>query len=193
MNTTPRTAWLLLPLLTGCWIDTQRHPAPMLAEQGELPPGSSGQFAAGPEEVIITRLADPVFVRRPQEASSFPLYHYRNQERLNAGGWVFSGAGGRVEIALSDHERDPMLRGPALRIDVADDGEGIEADHIPRLTERFYRVDGHRSREMGGTGLGLAIVKHIVNRHRGGLRIESHPGRGSCFTVLLPAPGPAAE
>jgi len=98
MNTTPRTAWLLLPLLTGCWIDTQRHPAPMLAEQGELPPGSSGQFAAGPEEVIITRLADPVFVRRPQEASSFPLYHYRNQERLNAGGWVFSGAGGRVEI-----------------------------------------------------------------------------------------------
>ena len=98
MNITPRTAWLLLPLLTGCWIDTQRHPGPMIAEEGPLPPGSADQFEAGPEEVIVTRLADPVFVRRPQEASSFPLYHYRKQERLNAGSWVFAGAGGRVEV-----------------------------------------------------------------------------------------------
>jgi two-component system phosphate regulon sensor histidine kinase PhoR len=70
---------------------------------------------------------------------------------------------------------------------VADRGEGIPADHLPRLTERFYRVDTARSRELGGTGLGLAIVKHIVNRHRGRLEIDSALGRGSTFTVWLPA------
>ena len=74
----------------------------------------------------------------------------------------------------------------AVRVDVSDRGEGIDAVHIPRLTERFYRVDSHRSRAQGGTGLGLAIVKHIVHRHRGRLRIESAPGKGSTFSVLLP-------
>lgn len=77
-------------------------------------------------------------------------------------------------------------RGPVLRVDVIDRGEGISAEHIPRLTERFYRVDNHRSREKGGTGLGLAIVKHMVNRHRGSLRIDSVPGQGSTFSVTLP-------
>lgn len=73
-----------------------------------------------------------------------------------------------------------------VTISVEDDGEGIDAKHIPRLTERFYRVDPARSRERGGTGLGLAIVKHIVSRHRGRLMIESEPGRGSRFSVILP-------
>jgi two-component system phosphate regulon sensor histidine kinase PhoR len=77
-------------------------------------------------------------------------------------------------------------RGPQLRLTVADQGEGIEEVHLPRLTERFYRADGHRSREKGGTGLGLAIVKHIVNRHRGRLIIESTRGKGSQFSVLFP-------
>jgi two-component system phosphate regulon sensor histidine kinase PhoR len=76
---------------------------------------------------------------------------------------------------------------PAMvSITVQDDGEGIPREAIPRLTERFYRVDVKRSRERGGTGLGLAIVKHIVNRHQGRLQIESQPGEGSTFTVLLP-------
>jgi two-component system, OmpR family, phosphate regulon sensor histidine kinase PhoR len=70
---------------------------------------------------------------------------------------------------------------------VRDDGEGIPQEAIPRLTERFYRVDVKRSRERGGTGLGLAIVKHIVNRHGGRLTIESHVGEGSTFTIILPA------
>lgn len=70
---------------------------------------------------------------------------------------------------------------------VRDDGEGIPSESIPRLTERFYRVDVKRSREKGGTGLGLAIVKHIVNRHHGRLTIESQAGKGSTFTVFLPA------
>jgi two-component system phosphate regulon sensor histidine kinase PhoR len=75
---------------------------------------------------------------------------------------------------------------------VADDGEGIAPEHLPRLTERFYRVDAARSRERGGTGLGLAIVKHIVSRHRGRLSIDSTPGEGSRFTVSLPAAAPAS-
>ena len=72
-----------------------------------------------------------------------------------------------------------------LAISVRDRGEGIAREHLPRLTERFYRVDTARSREMGGTGLGLAIVKHILNHHRGHLEIESTPGVGSLVTVLL--------
>ena len=74
-----------------------------------------------------------------------------------------------------------------VAVSVTDQGEGISREHLPRLTERFYRVDAARSRELGGTGLGLAIVKHIVNRHRGQLEVESEPGKGSTFTVYLPA------
>lgn len=74
-----------------------------------------------------------------------------------------------------------------IAVSVADEGQGIAREHVPRLTERFYRVDAARSRELGGTGLGLAIVKHIVNRHRGELKIESEIGKGSTFTVILPA------
>lgn len=70
-------------------------------------------------------------------------------------------------------------------ISVTDDGPGIPTEHLPRLTERFYRVDVDSSREKGGTGLGLAIVKHILNRHRGELAIASKPGQGSTFTVML--------
>ena len=98
---------------------------------------------------------------------------------------IKSGALGKlVRVALS---RDDAARGPMVRLDVTDRGEGIGAVHVPRLTERFYRVDGHRSREKGGTGLGLAIVKHIAQRHRGKLMIDSVPGRGSTFSVILPA------
>ena len=97
------------------------------------------------------------------------------------------GAPGKlVTIAVSRDPREASLRAPAVRIEVIDQGEGIDALHLPRLTERFYRVDSHRSREKGGTGLGLAIVKHIVNRHRGRFRIESENGKGSVFTVILP-------
>jgi two-component system, OmpR family, phosphate regulon sensor histidine kinase PhoR len=76
-----------------------------------------------------------------------------------------------------------------VRVAVADQGEGIPSEQLPRLTERFYRVDTARSRELGGTGLGLAIVKHILNRHRGRLDIASTVGRGSTFTVWLRTAG----
>ena len=71
--------------------------------------------------------------------------------------------------------------------DVRDSGIGIAKEHVPRLTERFYRVDGSRSRDTGGTGLGLAIVKHVVQRHGGELDIQSEPGKGSSFKLVLPA------
>jgi len=79
-----------------------------------------------------------------------------------------------------------LKAGPAVKVSVRDQGEGIAREHLPRLTERFYRADTARSRRMGGTGLGLAIVKHIVNRHRGLLTIDSVVGQGSTFTVWLP-------
>jgi two-component system phosphate regulon sensor histidine kinase PhoR len=77
--------------------------------------------------------------------------------------------------------------GAMLSVAVIDEGEGIAAEHLPRLTERFYRVDPSRSRQVGGTGLGLAIVKHIVQRHRGRLEIASTPGEGTTARALLPA------
>jgi two-component system, OmpR family, phosphate regulon sensor histidine kinase PhoR len=91
--------------------------------------------------------------------------------------------GGKVEVRLS---QDAGARAVRYRVDVIDDGPGIAPQHLPRLTERFYRVNVAASREKGGTGLGLAIVKHILNRHRGELLIDSQLGRGSTFTVILP-------
>ncbi len=95
--------------------------------------------------------------------------------------------GGTVTVRLDPPARIATMPAPAVRLSVQDEGEGIAARHIPRLTERFYRVDDHRSRAVGGTGLGLAIVSHIVERHRGRLKIESRAGQGSVVSVLLPA------
>ena len=93
-----------------------------------------------------------------------------------------------VTLELGTRRAAPGEPGPspAVYIAVKDRGEGIAREHIPRLTERFYRVDVRRSRAIGGTGLGLAIVKHIINRHRGRLIIESKVGEGSTFTAHLP-------
>lgn len=89
----------------------------------------------------------------------------------------------------AEHPPDHLLvaRGRLVWIAVADRGDGIAPHHLPRLTERFYRIDTARSRELGGTGLGLAIVKHILNRHRGELHVESTLAGGTVFTVWLPA------
>lgn len=100
--------------------------------------------------------------------------------------------GGHVWLSLSPVQNPPPgygRRGAGAMVQavVRDDGEGIPREAIPRLTERFYRVDVKRSRERGGTGLGLAIVKHIINRHQGRLAIDSRLGEGSTITILLPA------
>ena len=110
-------------------------------------------------------------------------------ENLVENALKYGAAGRRVDIKLgtgASADGDPE----AL-VSVRDYGPGIAPEHLPRLTERFYRVDVGESRAQGGTGLGLALVKHILNRHRGRLTIESAPGAGATFTVHLPTGGPA--
>lgn len=94
--------------------------------------------------------------------------------------------GGRVSVNIA-HVAPVAGQPRRISVSVHDDGPGIAPEHLPRLTERFYRVSAAESRQKGGTGLGLAIVKYIVNRHRGELTIASQPGTGSTFTVLLDA------
>ena len=98
----------------------------------------------------------------------------------------YGGSEQDVEINVETFDRDQVLRAPSVRVTVRDHGPGIDPLHLPRLTERFYRADSHRSRALGGTGLGLAIVKHIMNRHRGRLKVTSELGEGATFTVILP-------
>ena len=91
----------------------------------------------------------------------------------------FTGQGGVITVKCYDVQ-------DKIKIEVSDTGIGIPKEHLPRIFERFYRVDKARSREMGGTGLGLAIVKHLIQLHGGTVSVESQPGRGSSFTVVLP-------
>jgi two-component system phosphate regulon sensor histidine kinase PhoR len=99
----------------------------------------------------------------------------------------YGGNGGPVEVSARSVDRIPDTGTRGVAVSVRDHGEGVPREAIPRLTERFFRVDKGRSRKMGGTGLGLAIVKHIVSRHRGRLEIDSVLGQGSTFTTYLPA------
>lgn len=103
----------------------------------------------------------------------------------------YGGAGKRVEITASPAHPEDGRSAEAV-VAVRDFGPGIAPEHLPRLTERFYRIDVGHSRTEGGTGLGLALVKHILNRHRGQLTIESVPGAGSTFAAHLPTPADTA-
>ena len=93
-------------------------------------------------------------------------------------------------VKYSDNGKQILIKGLTrdnnVEIQVADEGKGIEKEHLPRLFERFYRVDKARSRKLGGTGLGLAIVKHITQAHAGIISVESTPGKGSTFKMILP-------
>jgi two-component system phosphate regulon sensor histidine kinase PhoR len=93
----------------------------------------------------------------------------------------------RIEARVVDRHPEAGVAGVVVA--VSDQGDGIAAEHLPRLTERFYRADAGRSRRVSGTGLGLAIVKHIVNRHRGQLVIASEQGIGTTVTVFLRGAG----
>ncbi|WP_443970315.1 ATP-binding protein [Sphingobium sp. CR28] len=129
-------------------------------------------FAGRGIEIISAPDLPPVRGDRPQISQ---LLH-----NLVSNAIKYGAAGTPITISLTSAERD------MVRLTVTDRGEGIPPEHIPRLTERFYRVDSGRSRAMGGTGLGLAIVKHIVERHRGRLDLTSTVGKGTTVTIDLP-------
>lgn len=105
-------------------------------------------------------------------------------ENLVENALKYGATGKKVSVTVA---QDMSLAGPAAVVSVKDFGPGIAPEHLPRLTERFYRVDVAASREQGGTGLGLAIVKHIVARHRGRMSIDSVPDQGATFTIRLDA------
>ena len=133
--------------------------------------------------VAFGQPAEPIEVRGDRDEI------LRLVENLVENAIKYGGEAARVEVELRQVAKPGGRAWGELT--VRDHGPGIAPEHLPRLTERFYRIDVGRSRQEGGTGLGLAIVKHIVSRHRGRLSIESEPGQGATFRVRLPTPAAA--
>lgn len=165
-------------LLTLSRLETS--PPRLLDEAVDVPALLAGlreqaEILSGGNRHVITLEADPdlrLLGSREELTSAF-LNLINNAVR-------YTPAGGSIRLAW-------RARDSGAEFAVADTGEGITLEHIPHLTERFYRVDTARSRASGGTGLGLSIVKHVLLRHEGRLEIESEPGRGSTFTCVFPA------
>jgi two-component system phosphate regulon sensor histidine kinase PhoR len=124
-------------------------------------------------EIGIDLPPEPLMVRADRDEL------IRVFENLVENALKYGASGKRVDIALSPTDNEALIA-------VRDYGPGIAPEHLPRLTERFYRVDVAESRAQGGTGLGLALVKHILHRHRARMTIDSAPGKGATFTVRLP-------
>ena len=139
--------------------------------------------AASKTKIVVTRSDTPIRIRGDRDEI------VQVMQNLVHNAIKYGREGGHVEVAVS-RVLDGTPPQPRALVAVADDGPGIAPEHLPRLTERFYRANVTASREKGGTGLGLAIVKHIMNRHRGELRISSVVGKGSTFSLLLDELGP---
>lgn len=173
---------LTLSRLEGSPSPSVRHTLPLsqLIQSCEQEArGLSATISSGNEPQLIQfdanpLLANAVLIGEPRELQSALSNLVSNAVR-------YTPAGGQIRVSL-DQGADG-----SLVISVRDTGPGIAAEHLPRLTERFYRVDRSRSRESGGTGLGLAIVKHVMQRHGGSLSITSDVGQGSCFKLIFPA------
>jgi two-component system phosphate regulon sensor histidine kinase PhoR len=165
--------------------------------EGTPPPGFSEWETAGAlnaqceeEGRVLSAMLHPapespqalVFERAPGLAVSGAASELRSAlSNLVSNAVRYTPAGGRIDVAWH------MLPDGFAEFSVTDTGPGIAPEHLPRLSERFYRVDRSRSRESGGTGLGLAIAKHVAQRHGGELRIASTPGQGSRFSIVFPA------
>lgn len=167
-------------------------------EQNEhVPPSGEASLETVLREAVTTLMplagADNITLEISTAANLPPAIGQRDEliqifQNLIHNAIKYGRQGGHVWVTLEAGTTSSGRGAEAMLVaSVRDDGEGIPQAAVPRLTERFYRVDVKRSREKGGTGLGLAIVKHIVNRHQGRLAIESRPGEGSTFTVYLPA------
>jgi two-component system phosphate regulon sensor histidine kinase PhoR len=165
-------------LLTLSSLESEQNP-PQEAPFAALPLlrelAAEAEALSGGRHTVALDVRDPAIVTasRSELASAFG--------NLVSNAIRYTPTGGAVALEWRvDANGDGLFR-------VADTGIGIAAEHIPRLTERFYRVDRSRSRATGGTGLGLAIVKHVLIRHQAALEITSTPGQGSAFAVRLPA------
>ena len=165
---------------------TERRPPEISVDIGEI----AAQIVTHLTPQAQTRQAH-LHLRRPDhpvmvKGDSHELTQMLQNLIENALRYGCKSKGDKVQITIKTPATTPHIDHDCCVIEVADSGEGIDAPHIPRLTERFYRIDKGRSREMGGTGLGLAIVKHIVTHHRGIMDIHSKKGKGSVFSVYLP-------
>lgn len=179
-----RMARLVDDLLSLSRIELREHVAPTqvldLAEIARTMVEAQAPLAA--ERGVSVGLDAP--------ETAYPILGERDEllrviENLIENAVKYGGSGGLVDVVLRRLEPGEG-RGPRIELAVRDEGPGIAAEHIPRLTERFYRVDTASSRQQGGTGLGLAIVKHTLNRHRGRIAIESELGQGTTVRVTLP-------
>lgn len=167
---------LISDLISLSRIEAEKYRAPAESVQlAELIPQVCGELSGSPRAADLVTEIEAVPPVRGDRAQLSQLLH-----NLIGNAMKYGRHGTPVTVALRS-EGDTMVR-----FSVADQGEGIPSEHIPRLTERFYRVDSGRSRSLGGTGLGLAIVKHVVERHRGRLDIASTVGMGTTVTVRLP-------
>ncbi|MFP5382157.1 MAG: phosphate regulon sensor histidine kinase PhoR [Gammaproteobacteria bacterium] len=176
LDHTRRMQHLLDDLLTLSRLESADH---MLSEEAVDVPGMAQALKAEAESLsrgrhrIALRLESAAWVKgNLQEIRSALGNLVSNAVRYTPGG-------GEITLAWREQDGEGVFA-------VTDTGEGIAAEHIPRLTERFYRVDRSRSRETGGTGLGLAIVKHVLTRHGARLDIQSIPGKGSTFSAIFP-------
>jgi len=193
---TERMSRLVNDLLSLSKIELNEHfpPSATVSLSSVIPAVvDSLQFAAESRRIAVSidsDIAEPGVIGERDELTQLFQNLIDNAIKYGA-----EGSSVRIAIggATLDGPGDGARETDSVRIAVSDQGEGIPAEHLRRLTERFYRVDTARSREMGGTGLGLAIVKHIVNRHRGELAIESELGVGSVFTVSLPRALPESD
>ncbi len=201
-----RMTRLIADLLSLSRIEMNEHIAPqgrvdLAAALREILNASAPVWAARKVSVALNAAVEPAFASGDRDQLIQVL------QNLIENGVKYSSAGGAVRVDLT---RAPSLdaalaasrEGAAqlslltpdrpdehgyILIRIADDGPGIARQHLPRLSERFYRVEAQQGPERTGTGLGLAIVKHIVNRHRGGFTVESAPGQGTTFSVYFPA------
>ncbi|HQZ11961.1 MAG TPA: ATP-binding protein [Devosia sp.] len=180
-NQAVRMSKLIEDLLSLSRIEMRQHLRPTgTVDLGlllrEVREGLSGQAGEAGVTVEIALPEAPVTVTGDRDEL------YEVFENLTDNAIKYGAKGGKVDIALAAVSNRP---GFGALVSVTDYGDGVEAEHVPRLTERFYRVDVESSRRKKGTGLGLAIVKHIINRHRGQMSIRSRPGHGTRVEVLL--------
>jgi two-component system phosphate regulon sensor histidine kinase PhoR len=154
-------------------------------------------YAEEREATLDLRLAEPLPAVVADRDQLVQLLTNLIDNAIKYGGHAGEVTIGAEHVAAAPPGAGPLTGRSAVRLTVRDRGPGIAREHLPRVTERFFRVDAARSRQLGGTGLGLAIVKHILRRHRGHLAIDSELGEGTTVTVFLPTadrrPPPASS